>query len=140
MEKALLDTDIFSEVLKGRDAQVVARAEDYLAVHEVFTISVVTVMEIVRGLWRAQRFTRLEQFLEMIPDLEIITFGISGSVLAGKIDADLWRRGVPIGRSDPIIAAQALDRGLTLVSGNLSHYQRVIEAGYPLKLSNWRET
>ncbi len=61
MEKALLDTDIFSEVLKGKQAQVVARAQAYQAVHGVFTISVVTVMEIVRGFHQAGKVGQLDQ-------------------------------------------------------------------------------
>lgn len=42
MDKALLDTDIFSEVLKGIDASVVQAAEVYKGYHARYTISVVT--------------------------------------------------------------------------------------------------
>lgn len=37
-----------------------------------------------------------------------------------------------------MIAAIALRHGLTLVTGNLSHYQRIQALGYGLKLDNWR--
>jgi tRNA(fMet)-specific endonuclease VapC len=46
MSRALLDTDILSEVLKNRDPTVARAAADYLARHGEFTISVVSVMEI----------------------------------------------------------------------------------------------
>ncbi len=38
-----------------------------------------------------------------------------------------------------MIAAIAINNSLTLVSGNVTHYQRIQELGYPLVLDNWRE-
>ena len=46
--------------------------------------------------------------------------------------------GQPIGRADPMIAAIALRHDLVLVTGNLSHFQRIPALGYSLKLDNWR--
>jgi tRNA(fMet)-specific endonuclease VapC len=43
-----------------------------------------------------------------------------------------------IGLADAIIAGIAIEQNLTLVSGNLSHYQRIQSLGYSLKLDNWR--
>jgi predicted nucleic acid-binding protein len=37
-----------------------------------------------------------------------------------------------------MIAALALQHGLSLATGNLSHYQRVQALNYQLKLENWR--
>lgn len=39
MSRALLDTDILSEVLKNRDVTVARAAADYLAKHGEFTVS-----------------------------------------------------------------------------------------------------
>jgi tRNA(fMet)-specific endonuclease VapC len=50
----------------------------------------------------------------------------------------LERTGQPIDRADPMIAAIALRHDLTLVTGNVSHYQRIQTLGYGLKLDNWR--
>ena len=50
MDKALLDTDILSEVLKGRNPQVVAQVEAYLRHHAMLTVSAVSVIEVVSGL------------------------------------------------------------------------------------------
>jgi tRNA(fMet)-specific endonuclease VapC len=49
MDKALVDTDIFSEILKGIDQNVVAKATAYLALFGRYTISTITVMEIVKA-------------------------------------------------------------------------------------------
>jgi predicted nucleic acid-binding protein len=48
--KAILDTHILSEYLKGHDAVVARRAEAYARDHGVFTFTSVTVYEIVYGL------------------------------------------------------------------------------------------
>ena len=138
MDKVLLDTDIFSEILKGIDRNVVTRAIVYHSALGRYTISVITVMEIVKGFHRLRREDRIQQFLAGLPTLELLTLNSESSILAGRIYADLERAGQPIGRADPMVAAIALHRGLTLVTGNLSHYQRVQARGYDLKLDNWR--
>ena len=50
MAKAILDTDILSEYLKGHDKTLAARAADYARQHSVFTFTSVTVHELVYGL------------------------------------------------------------------------------------------
>ena len=138
MDKALLDTDIFSETLKGIDQVVVAKANAYRSTFGRYTISVITVMEIVKGLHKLQREVRLQQFLAGLSTVELLTLDLSSTELAGRIYADLERTGQPIGRADPMIAALALRYNLTLIIGNLSHYQRIQTLGYNLKLDNWR--
>jgi hypothetical protein len=63
MDKALLDTDVFSEVLKRVDPNVAARAAAYLAAFGRYTVSLLSVVEIVSGLQRRQRQPRIQQFL-----------------------------------------------------------------------------
>lgn len=50
MDQCLLDTDILSEVLKAKNPSVVARAKQYQAEYARLTTSVITMMEIVKGL------------------------------------------------------------------------------------------
>jgi tRNA(fMet)-specific endonuclease VapC len=138
LDKALLDTDIFSEIMKGIDQRVVARAVAYRTVFGRYTISVITVMEIVKGFHKLQREDRIEQFLAGLPTVEVLTFELRSAELAGRIYADLERTGQPIGRADPMIAALALRHDLPLVTGNVAHYQRIQALGYNLSLDNWR--
>jgi len=70
--KALLDTDTFSEVLKRRDARVVARATAYRALFGRYSIATVTVMEVVKGLHKLQQSARLQQFLSGLSDVEVL--------------------------------------------------------------------
>ncbi|MGH8582315.1 MAG: type II toxin-antitoxin system VapC family toxin [Gammaproteobacteria bacterium] len=138
MDRALLDTDIFSEILKGRNQNVVAKATQYRSAYGHYTISVITVLEIVKGFHKLQREDRVQQFLDGLPGVELLTLDQRSAALAGRIYADLERVGQPIGRADPMIAAIALGHGLTLVTGNLAHYQRIQTLGHGINLDNWR--
>ncbi len=138
MDKALLDTDIFSEILKGVDHSVVAKAIAYRAAFGQYIISVITVMEVVKGLHKVRQENRIQQFLTGLSAVKLLNLDVQSAELAGRIYADLERTGQPIGRADPMIAAIALQNSLTLVTGNLSHYQRIQVLGYNLKLDNWR--
>ncbi len=138
MDKSLLDTDIFSEILKGVNAHVIAQATAYRSAFGRYTISTVTVMEIVKGLHKLQREDRIQQFVAGLSSVEVLTLDVRSAELAGRIYADLERTGQPIGRADPMIAAIALQHGLVLVTGNLAHYQRIQSLGYALRLEDWR--
>lgn len=138
MDKALLDTDMFSEVLKGIDPRVVNKATAYRGVFGHYTISFITVIEIVKGFHKLRHEERIRRFQVGLPTVELLTLDLRSSELAGRIYADLERTGQPIGRADPMIAAIALRHGLTLVTGNISHYQRIQTLGYGLELDNWR--
>ena len=138
MDKALLDTDILSEILKGVDRTVAARAAAYRAVWGRYTVSTITVVEVVKGLHKVGRDDAIQRFLTGLSSVEILTLDLQSAELAGRIYADLERTGQTIGRADPMIAAIALKNQLTLVSGNLSHYRRIKVLGYGLQLENWR--
>ncbi len=138
MDKVLLDTDILSESLKRRDQRVVSRATVYLGVFGHYTISTITVLEIVKGWHKRQREDRIQQFFAQIAAAEVLTLQVPDAELAGRIYADLERTGQPIGLADSMIAAIAMQNNLTLVTGNLPHYQRLQSLGYSLKLDNWR--
>ncbi len=138
MDKVLLDTDIFSEIFKGRNRNIEVKSRAYREQVGPYTISTITVMEIVKGLHKVGREARLQIFLAGLSQLEVLNLGVHGAELAGRIQADLERIGQPIGRADPMIAAVALQHGFVLVTGNQAHYQRIQALGYPLKLDNWR--
>jgi predicted nucleic acid-binding protein len=125
--------------MKGLDPQVVARAHEYDVAFGRFTISVVTVMEVVRGLQKKQAVRQLQAFRGLLPTLEILSFDQDAADAAGCIEGDLGRVGRTIGRADPMIAAVALRSGLEIVTGNQDHYRRIRDLGYPLVLRDWRE-
>jgi len=138
VDNSLLDTDIFSEILKGINQNVVVKATAYRAAFGHYTISTITVMEIVKGFHKLQREDRIQRFLAGLSSVKLLALDLRSSELAGRIYADLERIGQPIGRADPMIATIALRHGLTLVTGNLSHYKRIQALGYGLTLDNWQ--
>ena len=139
MPKVLLDTDIFSEILKNVDRRVVRRAEEHVSLEGPYAISTITVMEIVKGLRKKAQVERIRKFVAGLATIPVLNFDESSAELAGRISADLESSGQPIGRADPMVAAIALHHNLTLVTGNRSHFERIALLGYPLKLDNWRD-
>lgn len=138
MNKAILDTDILSEIIKGVDQTVAANAKTYRRAFGHYTLAAVTVMEIVRGYQKKQATRQLQTFLATLPAAEVLSFETVEAELAGRIAGELERTGRPIGTADTIIAATAIENGLELVTGNTAHYQRIQQLGYPLTLVNWR--
>lgn len=138
MNKALLDTDIYSEVLKAVDHNVARNASAYRQAHRVLTLSSVTLMELIRGFQKRRSLRSLQVFRSAVAVEEVLDFGRSAAELAGRISGELDRIGRPIGMADPMIAAVALTHGLELVTGNTVHFQHIQQLGYPLLLANWR--
>ena len=66
MSRVLLDTDIYSEVIKAINPTVTQNAIAYRQANGVLTLSVVTVMEIVRGFQQNQSVRRLNDFLTAV--------------------------------------------------------------------------
>lgn len=138
MRRALLDTDIFSEVAKGKNETVRRRALAYTSTIGPLAISTVTVVEVVKGLRKVGREQEIDRFLANLPKLEVFPLDTIAAEHAGRIYGDLERLGQPIGRADPMIAGVALARGLVLVTGNRGHYERIIRAGHPIEIEDWR--
>jgi tRNA(fMet)-specific endonuclease VapC len=121
VSKALLDTDIYSEVLKAINPTVTANATGYRRQHSILTLSAVTLMEIVRGLRKKQTPRRLQNFLAAVALEQVIPFDQTAAEWTGSIAGELEWIGQPIGIADTMIAATALARGLELVTGNTRH-------------------
>jgi tRNA(fMet)-specific endonuclease VapC len=74
MARVLLDTDVLSEILKGKNAAVAAIAADYFAEHGRFTMSAVSVAEVVFGLRRVGREDRVALFEASLASAEVLPF------------------------------------------------------------------
>ena len=138
MNKALLDTDILSEIGKGIDKVVAGNAFTYRQNYGFLTLSVISVMEVIQGYQRVGGSSRIQAFRNALITEEVLLFDQTAADLAGQIAGDLDRIGKPIGRCDPMIAAVAITHELELVTGNTSHYQRLLPLGYSITLVNWR--
>jgi len=97
----------------------------------------ITLFEIVKGFHKAQREEALQNFLTQMEYVEILTLTKKSAELAGRIYADLERKGQAIGLADSMIAAIAIEERLVLATGNERHYMRVQELGHDLSTENW---
>jgi len=138
MDASLLDTDIFSELLKGKNQKVVERAATYRQQFGRYTIAAPTVLELVKGFQKLGREDRIQSLLTGLAAETILPLDREAATLAGRIYGELERTGQPIGRLDPLIAAIAIHHDHVLVTGNTKHFERVVELGFPLRLANWR--
>ncbi len=138
MTKVILDTDMLSEVLKGKHPKVVARHAEYLRVHQRLTTTALTIAEIAHGVYKRRAPARLQKVLRELANVEVLPLDSAAALLAGQILADLERDGRPIGSADPLIAGICIDHALPLVTGNTEHFERIQRLGYPLQLQTWR--
>lgn len=137
--RTLVDTDIWSEIFKGKNATVLARASAYLSQHGRYTLTAVTVFEVIQGLQQVQRESRIEAFREMLEDIEVLDLDQEAADLAAVIYGELERTGRGIDVGDAQNAAIALRHRVGVATGNVRHYSRVQELGYPLIIQNWRD-
>jgi tRNA(fMet)-specific endonuclease VapC len=127
----LLDTDTVVFVLRGNDTVVRALAERE---DQEMALSVITVGELLVGSrWSTDREAeeqRVRLFCDGFPVL-----AISEPVIEwfANVKKTLFDCGRPIGDFDLLIAATAMTFGLTLVTNNERHFQRI--SG--LVLDNW---
>lgn len=130
--KYLLDTDVFSLMVKGQDEAINARMQA-LSKGEA-TLSVITIGEYFYGVahaplsaLREKRAQRLIDFFGVLP------LGAEVAAGYGQIRADLRAKGTPIGPNDLWLAAQAKAHGLVMVTRNTREFKRVPG----LKVENW---
>lgn len=145
--KALLDSsslfDISRANLKRNQpwAQNILRHEmAYKEHHQILTISGMTVFELLDGFYRRADQTAVAHFHKnLLPTYEVIRTDPQIEDKAAEINGRLVRAGMRIGIVDAFVAATAISHGLTLVNANTKHFQRVVDLGFPLTLTNWRE-
>ncbi len=137
MNRLLLDTDTFACILQDRYPEVTTLASHYIREFRYFTVSVITVSEIVECLETIQSEEAVVNFLRRSEGLEILPIGKKESVLAGTILAQLNRIGLRLGVMDPFVAATAIENGMQLITNSPRNYQRIIDLGFPLEIGTW---
>ena len=133
MLRYMLDTNILIYTIKNKPDAVRQRFEQH---HGEMCTSTVTAMELLYGAHKSQAMRRnLDAVEGLLARLDLLDFDISAAEHAGEIRATLARLGTPIGPYDTMIAGHARSRGLSLVTNNMSEFERV--SG--LRLENWAD-
>ena len=131
----LLDTNTCIYVIKRSPPQVYKRLRK-LSIGDV-GISAITFCELQFGVTNSSKPEKNQLALtEFLAPLEVLDFPSAAAVTFGEIRSRLKRAGTPIGSYDLLIAAHALEQGLTLVTNNLKEFKRVPG----LELENWMKS
>lgn len=132
MSKMMLDTNICIYIIKNKPLSVKERLKEF-EIGEL-CISIVTVSELMYGVYKSEQTKRNIQALEgFLMPFEIVDYDYAASVEYGKIRANLEKRGQVIGGMDMQIAGHALALDAVLVTNNIKEFERI----EGLRLDNW---
>ena len=130
--KFLLDTDVFSELARGRHAKLIDRVRA-LGKTE-FAVSVITEAEIRYGqACRPLPESLTARINALMNEMHRLPIGLNVVAPYALIRSEMRRAGTPIGPNDFWIAAHALAENLILVTGNDREFARVPG----LRVENW---
>lgn len=121
----LFDTDAISELFRPRPLP--RYVEWLLGVprEDQFT-SAVVLAELFEGAHLSGSSRHRENIeREVLPRLAVLPFDVGAARVFGRVSAALQARGRPLPDADVQIASTALYHGLTLVTGNVRHFERV---------------
>ena len=129
--KYLLDTNIVAAHVSEPQGQV-TRQIARVGESQVCT-SIIVACELRLGATKRGSPRLTEQLEQVLSALSVHALEPGADQCYGELRAELERDGVPIGANDMLIAAHALALGLTLVTDNVSEFQRV----KGLAVRNW---
>ena len=126
----VMDTDVCIELLRGNKRVIEHRRK----VADEVVISFMTVGELIYG---AERSSRPEHNCDLVERFLLTTTCLQSDRALmekfGVLKAELVGRGETLPDADILVAAAALSRGASLVSGNKAHFAR-----FPgLKVVDW---
>ncbi|MDQ6967793.1 MAG: type II toxin-antitoxin system VapC family toxin [Mariprofundaceae bacterium] len=116
MSSVLIDTDVIIWHMRGNE-----KARDIIYRLEKPAISIITQMELVQGLRNKQEQVALHRFIEQL-GFQVITVSEVISQRALFLMEE-WRLSHQMLMADALIAATAIEHGLSLLSGNEKHYR-----------------
>ena len=131
----LFDTDTLSALLRRASSPALVRRLATTAPEDQSTSSI-TAGELWYGARRlGARGEELAARIEaaLLGNLLVMPFDTPAAKAYGALRSELERRGTPIGDADLRIASIAVANGLTVVTGNVRHFERV--PGLPVE--NW---
>ena len=132
MPPMLVDTDVLSAIMR-RSQAATAKAAAYLSVHSLFSFSIITRYEILRGLKAKNATKQIAAFELLCVSSNVIALTDAIVDKAAEIYAKLHSRGRLIGDADILIAASALANGCGVATNNEKHFKRVPG----LHIENW---
>ncbi len=128
----LLDTNICIFAIKNKPEIVLKRIQENFT--QGIYISSLTVAELEFGVENSQKIEQNRfALLKFLSIFNILNFDDSDAVDYGILKADLKKQGKIIGPIDMLLASQALNKNLILVTNNTKEFERV----NGLKIEDW---
>ncbi len=128
----LLDINICNYIIDKNPRSVVERIMHYKP--NQIMLSAISIGELEYGVSKGKNRERNRiALIDFASGFDIVPFTDSDAEIFGIIRADLERKGQTIGSYDMQIAAQAISRGLALVTNTTNEFERI----KGLKLENW---
>jgi len=129
----LLDTNVWVDYLHQDHPNVTARL--HATGPDDIWLSSIVLAELRYGADKSQQRARNHAVLDRLAEeAPLLVFDDAAAASFGRLRAALERPGKPIGPYDMLIAAQALSRGLVLVTDNVDEFGRI----EGLQVENWR--
>lgn len=129
--KYLIDTNICIYLLKKRDEVLRKKFNSFST--EDFSVSVISVAELEFGISNSeQQESNRVAILKFLSQFTLLTFNEEDARAYGYIQSKLRQAGTPIGEFDTLIAAQAINRNLILLT-NDNHFSRIPN----VRIENW---
>ena len=129
--KYLLDTNACIFLMKGNTEVL----KHFLTKREFgIAISTITVAELYYGIFNSEHMEKNSaNLINFFIGVNILDFDSGSAVEYGRIRADLHKKGTPISPMDMLIAAHAKSKNLTLVTNNISEFDRITN----LRIEDW---
>ena len=133
MTTFLLDTNVCVEYLRRRNDKVIQRIQNLRPVE--MRLCLVVVGELYYGAWKSpQPQANLSLLARFLPTFHCLPFDEDAAAIYGRLRVDLETSGRMIGPNDTMIAAIALANDATLVTHNVTEFNRVPN----LKIEDWQ--
>ena len=133
--KYLLDANVWIELLRQRNNDLVLQRFKLHVASEIATSAVVQAELLVGAFKSRSPSVARTRISELLDPHVLLSFEAETAVHYAQVRAALEKRGLIIGHNDLMIAATALQHGLTLVTHNTREFGRV--SG--LRIEDWQE-
>ncbi len=121
----LIDTDAISHLARGVPRGALVEKLSAVPPQRRY-ISAITLAEILYGMERKKVGQRLRQRIAaVLQRIEVLPFDDEAAKVYARIRAQMEANGTPLPHADLQIAAIAMSRGLTLLTGNERHFGRI---------------
>lgn len=128
----LLDTNIVSAAMRGEPRALLNRLAGMAT--ERLHLSALALAELAIGAeLGSRRAATLAAVRDLTTGMPLLPFDTDDAMTYARIRAALERKGHMVGQLDCLIAAQAVTRGLVMVTDNLREFRRVPG----LQCENW---